>query len=197
MKIELIELIGSGKNTVGDILEKTLGYTKHSFAEPLKDTLSAIYGWDRALLEGDTEESRVFRETKDQYWSDRLGIDIIPRKELQFFATEVVRQHYHESIWVESLLARIKDQDNVVITDVRFVNEMEALYKAGVTLVRVSRNDPQWLNDLIVWGTKPEGVHVSEIEWVQRRSLIDYTIHNSGDLETLNTAVQFVVGLKS
>jgi hypothetical protein len=74
---------------------------------------------------------------------------------------------------------------------------MEALYKAGVTLVRVSRNDPQWLNDLIVWGTKPEGVHVSEIEWVQRRSLIDYTIHNSGDLETLNTAVQFVVGLKS
>lgn len=197
MKIGLIGLIGSGKNTVGDILEKSLGYEKHSFAEPLKDTLSAIYGWDRALLEGDTEESRVFRETKDSYWSERLGIDIIPRNELQVFGTEVVRQHYHEDIWVESLLARIKDKENVVITDVRFVNEMEALYKAGATLVRVSRNDPQWLNDLIVWGTKPEGVHISEIEWVQRRSLISYTIHNNGDLGTLSKTVKLLAGLRS
>ena len=197
MKIGLIGLIGSGKNTVGDILEKSLGYEKHSFAEPLKDTLSAIYGWDRALLEGDTEESRAFRETKDLYWSERLGRDIIPRKELQVFGTEVVRQHYHENIWVESLLARIKNEKNVVITDVRFVNEMEALYKAGVTLVRVSRNDPQWLNDLIVRGIKPEGVHISEIEWVQRRSLISYTIHNNGDLGTLSKTVKLLAGLKS
>ncbi len=195
MKIGLIGLIGSGKNTVSDILEKNHRYTKDSFAKPLKDCLSSIYGWDRAMIEGDTEDSRVFRETKDQYWSDRLGRDIIPRKELQFLGTDIMREHYHKDIWVESLIARIKGKDNVVVTDVRFPNEMQALRDAGAVLVRVSRNDPEWLHSLINQGVDPKWVHVSEKEWVKRLDLINYTIYNDSHIDSLAKTVSFLVGV--
>jgi hypothetical protein len=46
-----------------------------SFACSLKDTASVMFGWDRDLLEGDTVESRKFREQKDEFWSDKFGYD--------------------------------------------------------------------------------------------------------------------------
>jgi hypothetical protein len=54
--------IGSGKDTIADILIKERGYIKLSFASALKDAVSAIFGWDRNMLEGADSESRLWRE---------------------------------------------------------------------------------------------------------------------------------------
>ena len=53
MIIGICGLIGSGKGTVADVLVDQ-GFTKVSFADKLKDGVSTIFGWDRAMLEGDT-----------------------------------------------------------------------------------------------------------------------------------------------
>ena len=58
MIIGICGLIGSGKGTVGDILVEQ-GFKKVSFADKLKDGVSTIFGWDRELLEGDTDICRA------------------------------------------------------------------------------------------------------------------------------------------
>lgn len=73
MIVGLVGFIGSGKGTVADIMTTEHGFSKESFAGGVKDAASVIFGWDRKLLEGDTEESRAWRETPDEYWSEKLG----------------------------------------------------------------------------------------------------------------------------
>ena len=66
--IGVVGFMNSGKGTVGDILNE-YGYVSESFARPLKDAVSNIFGWPRSLLEGDTGFSRKWREEKDIWWS--------------------------------------------------------------------------------------------------------------------------------
>lgn len=62
MIVGICGLIGSGKGTVADMLVGEFGFTKISFADSLKDAVAAVFGWPRNLLEGDTDESRSWRE---------------------------------------------------------------------------------------------------------------------------------------
>ena len=106
--IGLLGNIGSGKNTVAKYLA-TKGCVPTSFAGPLKDLCASIFGWERSLLEGETEESRQFRESVDLYWSKQLSIpEFTPRLALQLIGTDVMRNHFHENIWINSLEYRVK-----------------------------------------------------------------------------------------
>ena len=80
MIIGLCGLIGSGKGTVADILVDEHNFEKISFADKLKDAVSVLFDWDRAMLEGETSESRVWREQEDSFWTKETGRKITPRK---------------------------------------------------------------------------------------------------------------------
>jgi len=83
MIIGICGLIGSGKDTVADYLVNEHGYRRESFANPLKDAVAAVFGWDREMLEGRSKESRQWREQTDAWWSERLGMNITPRWVMQ------------------------------------------------------------------------------------------------------------------
>jgi ABC-type oligopeptide transport system ATPase subunit len=68
MIIGIVGFAGSGKGTVGDILVNDHDFTKLSFADAVKDATSAIFGWPRHLLEGDTNESRQLLKLKHQQY---------------------------------------------------------------------------------------------------------------------------------
>ena len=72
MIVGVLGLIGSGKGTVGEIL-KGVKFNQISFASGVKDVTSVMFDWPRELLEGDTDESRNFRETPDSFWTKRMG----------------------------------------------------------------------------------------------------------------------------
>ena len=57
MLVGLCGYIGSGKNAVAEMLVKHHGYEQYSFAKSLKDAVSAVFGWPRELLEGNSPES--------------------------------------------------------------------------------------------------------------------------------------------
>jgi hypothetical protein len=198
MIIGLVGFIGSGKGTVGDILEQK-GFIKDSFAKPLKDACAVMFGWSRELLEGDTEMSRKWREEPDSYWSEKFGREFTPREALQKMGTEAGRDVFHKDIWVISLLNRAKGKD-VVVTDVRFQNEIEYIQDNGGIVIRVKRgSDPDWFKhlekiELETERTKfmqHEHIHKSEWDWVGCE--FDYTIDNNGTIQDLGKDVERVL----
>jgi len=201
MIIGLVGFIGAGKGTVGELL-KLQSYKQMSFAGALKDTASTMFGWDRALLEGDTVESRVFREKKDEFWSSRFGYDFSPRLALQMLGTEAGRDVFHKDIWIYALENRIKQLPKVVITDTRFPNEIEFIRSKGGVIVEIKRGErPEWydhalhtnkLNENLMELYHPN-VHVSEWAWIGQK--IDFTINNSGTLNDLKRGVDNLLTL--
>ena len=141
MIIGICGLIGSGKDTIADYLVNSHGFGQDSFAASLKDTLAAVFGWDRTMLEGRTGSSRKWREQVDTWWATRLGIPhLTPRWAMQNLGTEVIREHFHQDIWTASVENKLrKINNNVVISDCRFPNEVAAIQAAGGVVVCVKR----------------------------------------------------------
>ena len=199
MLIGVVGFIGSGKDTAADYLVNFHGFRRDSFAATLKDAVADIFGWDRTLIEGRTTESREWRECQDDWWSKRLGMPITPRWILQQWGTEVCRQGFHDDIWIASLENKIrKTNDNMVITDVRFPNEINAIKNSGGKVFRVKRGpDPDWYQDALNFNEGPTNmswalskmrldqkqVHASERSWIGKG--IDVEIDNNGSIDDL------------
>lgn len=197
MIIGVVGFIGSGKGTAADILVKKHGFTKLSFADTVKDATAAIFGWPRPLLEGDTDESRAWREAKDDWWSERFGYDISPRLALQMMGTEAGRDVFHPDIWIHSLERKMEMYPNVVIADVRFPNEIAFIQSKGGFVVRVCRGpDPEWYETAHAANSKTfthapqawdemekSGIHYSEWAWIG--SIMDHELHNTGTVSSL------------
>lgn len=206
MIVALVGYIGSGKDTVASKFEEC-GFARDSFAGPLKDTCAAIFGWPRELLEGDTLLSREFRETPCMFWARKLGIDnFTPRLALQLMGTEVMRNHFHADIWLNSLEYRFRrsgSDHSVVISDARFRNELDLIKQLDGKIIWVQRHDlPQWYDTAVsansgnavdrkIMQTRWRDIHESEWNWAGYP--VDYVVPNTGTLEDLDTNIQRVM----
>ena len=200
MIIGFVGFIGCGKDTAADYLVNYHEFRRDSFANTLKDAVAAVFGWDRTLLEGRTKEARAWREEVDQWWADRLNMPhLTPRWVLQYWGTEVCRQNFHDDIWIASIENKMrKTSDNIVISDVRFPNEIAAIHRAGGKVVRIKRGpDPEWYQDAVNVNAGPTNlswaiskqkmselaIHASETSWIGCN--IDHTIDNDGSIDCL------------
>ena len=203
MIVGITGFIGSGKDTVAKMLVEK-GAVQDSFAAPLKDLCASVFGWPRDMLQGDTVESRDFRETPDMYWTRKLGIDqFTPRLALQLLGTEIMRTHFNQDIWLDSLEYRIRKQANnnncIVVSDARFKNELDLIKDLGGVVLHVVRDDlPEWYDIAVAANqgsvpakhtmeTRFRSVHASEWKWVGYD--FDYEIENTGTLEDLQVKV--------
>jgi hypothetical protein len=192
MIIGVVGLIGAGKDTMADYLVNIHQFRRESFANTLKDAVSAVFGWDRDLLEGRTRHSREWREQVDAWWADRLNMpELTPRWVLQYWGTEVVRKSFHDDTWIASLENRLrKTTDDVVISDCRFPNEIGAIKRAGGLVVRVHRGpDPDWYGFAEMINRGPE----KNIEWSWAKTQLDkFNIHAS-ETAWIGTAFDAVI----
>lgn len=208
MIIGFVGFIGSGKDTAADYLVNFHEFRRDSFANTLKDAVSAVFGWDRTLLEGRTKEAREWREQIDPWWAERLGMPALtPRWVLQYWGTEVCRQGFHDDIWIASLENKMrKTKDNIVISDVRFPNEIKAIHNAGGLVVRIKRGpDPEWYQDAVNVNSGPTNmswaiskakmkdlnIHSSETSWVGGN--IDHTVSNDSTIDELFRQIKNLV----
>ena len=210
MIIGVTGFIGSGKDTIADYLCTFHGFKRMSYAASLKDAVAAVFGWNREYLEGSTKTSREWREQKDVWWSERLGMDITPRWVLQYWGTEVCRNGFHKDIWVASVENKLRQTDeNIVITDCRFANEIQSIKNVGGYTMRVSRGQPpEWYDAAVsfnkgdrnnmTWALsrailEKNGVHASEYSSVGLD--YDYYIDNNGSIDDLHKQVQSIINL--
>lgn len=219
---DIIALMGSkgaGKNTVAEFVKDY--ETKYdevfilSFADALKDAVSAIFNFRRDLLEGETKESREWREIEIPYLSDVMKRKVTPRYLLQIIGTDILRKHLYDDLWVDSVLVKIHNLEDLakkthkrhlyIITDCRFANEIFKLSQSGnnvkyVEVDRRSRNS--YIYNLAykhntTWNPfvrlycrwKLRKVHRSEWDWigVVKDPIL---LYNIGTLENLEELVK-------
>ena len=203
MIIGLCGFAGSGKGTLADILVENHDFHKISFATKLKDVASVMFGWNRDLLEGITDESRAWREEVDEYWSNELEQEVTPRIMLQLFGTDCVRKNLHNNIWVSIVKKTLIDNPDVnwIIPDVRFPNEVDVIQQElNSSVWWIRRGElPDWYrtaaidnetdtNYMIINHPK---VHESEYKWINTQ--FDNVIENNSSIEELGYVVALLM----
>ena len=191
MIVGICGLIGSGKDTIADHLVQDHNFVKISFADKLKDTVATLFDWDRTLLDGKTEQSRLWREQEDPYWSKELKKKVTPRYVLQVFGTECMRDGFYDGIWVSMLKKKVTENPdtNWVIPDVRFENEVKVLNDIGGEVWWVKRGQiPMWFRMYQDIGQKPKDIHPSEWQWA--RSKFHKVFDNDSTINSLKSQVQ-------
>jgi hypothetical protein len=159
--IKLIGITGkarSGKGEAEKLIQKYYGYEVDSFAEPMRKFIIDLLG-----LRGKEE----YEQLKDSPHPALGGKTI--RYALQTLGTEWGREMISNSLWVDTLLARSASK-NVVISDVRFLNELSAIRDNGGIIIKVVR-------DFEI----SESLHQSE-EGIPDE-LVDYIIENTGSID--------------
>ncbi len=170
----------SGKDTVANHLVDKYGFTKVSFAQPMRD---ALYALNPVL--GTTPEGWVrVQDAIDEYGWDGYkesphGPEI--RKLMQRLGTEVGREQFSPTFWVDRAMATAAKHRNVVFSDVRFPNEMSTLKNVGGLVWRVSRE-----------GTAAVNRHASET--ALDNAAFDVNLSNNGDVQSLHKSIDEIMG---
>jgi hypothetical protein len=169
-RVEVIGLSGyarSGKDTAADYLVENYGYTKMSFAAPMKE---ALYKLNPDIRDIGNLVLSVRQAVDLAGWEGVKALTPSIREYLQRFGTEVGRETWGQDFWVDAAINKIEDGTKVVFADVRFPNEADAIKKLGGQVWRVERD-----------GVGPANDHISE------HALADYSfdvvLDNVGTLE--------------
>lgn len=145
----------SGKDEAAKVLVEEFGYKRVAFADKLRDVLYALnpmvsYGeWQFVehagrwfTIDSGMHKTIGVQDVIDQYGWDGYketpyGTEI--RRLLQRLGTEAGREQLGQDIWVDAAFQGLSDSDKIVVTDVRFPNEAQAIKDRGGWVVRVKR----------------------------------------------------------
>ena len=179
---------GSGKTTVGDYLTGAHGYMQFAFADVLKAVVQTAFCF--------TDEQMILgKESIDP------RCDKSPRWCLQHFGTAF--RAVWPQIWIWNLRWEIlgflaeNGQHPIVVTDVRFRDEAEALRRMGAMLVRIERDekmrmagrDARLTGNACVIAPCATGIvgHISETDLDDYGKTMgwDHVINNNGNFQKL------------
>lgn len=166
---------GCGKDTAASFLVKEYGFTPMAFASPLKKTAAALFGLPETYFHD--------RELKEKPLEDWDGMS--PRHMLQLLGTEAVRNTFGANFWIKRWLSEYRGLPygtDVVVTDVRFNNEAQAIRDLGGTVIHIVRPDNAQLD-------APAAAHGSEAG-VAASFQRDRLIMNDGTIEYLHAKLE-------
>lgn len=165
---------GSGKSTVANHLVDKYQFREFSFADCLKKACQVLF-----LL----SDEQVFGTQEQKEMPDHRWFNCTPRTILQYVGTDLLREQmdkimpglgkdifvHHFKLWYEAEIAK-NPMLKVVISDVRFQNEVNIIHQLGGRIIKLDRS-----------GIVKNDLHASEIEQ-QKITDHDYLIKNDGSL---------------
>ena len=162
------------------VLEDSSNWEIRKFADKLKDIASHITGIDQELF-----ENQEFKRTPlpVEWWTpcDEGLQPMTVRDLLQKLGTDAMRNGLHPNVWVNALMSDYdKDEDDWVVTDTRFPNEATAIKNAGGIIIRIDRPE-----------CKPVNAHPSETSLDKWN--FDYKIANVSDIFSLKVTVENIL----
>lgn len=170
---------GHGKDTAASVFVEH-GFRQLRFADPLKAMLRAFF--TQFDLDPELIERKVEGDLKEVPCP--LLRDKTPRHAMQTLGTEWGRCLIADDLWVVALQMRATALPNVVVSDVRFPNECEAIHAIGGLVYRVDAGKRVPVNEF--------SAHSSETA-VDALS-VDGVIWNEGSVVDLTGQVRQLVG---
>lgn len=171
----------AGKDTAAQYFVDKHGFEQVAYADVLKDAVCALFNVDRKWLEDHKSDVYTRVQIARHYSEGQLKdateykSEMSLRQFLQRAGTEMGREVFGQSFWVNQLYDRLQDNKNYVISDVRFNNESPMCD----FIIEIVRNNV---------GHDP---HVSEQGL--REELIDYIVPNNGTIEDLHSRLEAVM----
>lgn len=148
----------SGKDLFATIVHQEISMKtivrRFSFANALKKFVVEYLGVPEKSCFGTQEDKAEYIGKFSDYFSNKFcdyiklspDTSINGRMILQLVGTEIFRQNFKDSIWIDIVMRQIKtfelDKSSQIamITDVRFPNEMFAIKNRGGKLIRLYRH---------------------------------------------------------
>jgi len=158
----------SGKDTVAQILVDNYGFTRVSFADPIR---ALLYETNPMLKEGYRVQGLV-----DSYGWDKVKVDYPEARLLLQDLGVGARKVFGDDFWIKQALKNI-GFGNYVVTDVRFRNEATAIWSMPGKIWRIKR-----------LGVTAVNAHVSETEMDDYP--VDQIFSNNGTIEELELLVK-------
>jgi len=178
----LIGIIGkmhSGKTTVSNMIKDNYPnkWNELAFAEPLKSILKDLFF---------LEDIHVHGPMKDQKHPE---LNVMPRELLQIVGTDLFRNTLPtllpqlnlqgHSLWIWHMKQRLENIDsNVIISDVRFPDEMQVIKSMGGFIIEIKRPNSHVIHSL-------DNIKAHSSEQLNTNNLVNYTINNDGSLDDL------------
>lgn len=210
MNIGLIGRARSGKDTAASYLEQQLNMASYAFADPLKECVNALFGWDERHSDGLLKEEPVVCTTLDfDAFHGALERHRLPEKIgngwlFDEFIRRLLVAHERQGIEQANLFSpRISYQvfgtdtcralicDNVwvnlmpsncIVRDVRYPNEAAAIKDKGGILIHLSRENAPSV------ASHSSEQHISAMD-------ADAYINNDGSIEELHTKLDAAMAL--
>lgn len=188
----------AGKDALADLLVKNHGYGKTFMSEPLLEAVLALHPdggpWVRLDRSVSAPPLRAVTWSKDEFVRfgelvEKVGYTATKehadaRAYLQGLGTEVGRKMLGENVWTDIAARKIRDlHDNgepVVITGIRYRNELDMLWEQGGTAVWITRPGLEG----------PATAHTSETSLTEED--FDLTVNNFGTLRDLATLARLL-----
>jgi dephospho-CoA kinase len=174
---------GSGKDTIGNYLCEKYDFLKLNFADPLKEACKHIFELTDEQLYGDK------KEIIDEYWN------ITPREIMQFVGTELLREQLKNkfnnigsNIWTMLMKKKIANileknsEQNIVISDLRFLNEYNLLNSLNGVILKVTNNNVK----NFIGNTHESETEMDNIKY-------NYIIENNLELSDLYEKIDFLM----
>ena len=171
--IAIVGKKGSGKDTIGNIIkELDPEFRQYSFAGPIKKVITTVFDIPNSQLEGRKE-----KETPIEKWYNKSPRDLM--KEVG----DAFKEKFGRDIWIKILFDNIKNENKVVITDLRFKNEYDECREKGVFIIKVVRPE-MGSSDTHISETDLDNISDSEY---------DAFVVNSGTIDDLKQTIRKIL----
>jgi dephospho-CoA kinase len=188
MLIGIVGKIGSGKTTLAEYIKTNYNFDEYILSSPIKK-IGEIFGFDKANLYGTQEqklEIHPYWKVSARTFLQKIGTDLF-RDRLK----EVLPEMCHSnSVWIDMFRKKYLEnkKTNMIVSDVRFVDEAEAIKELGGILIRIERT--------YSGKESSEQVHHKSEEEMDKIK-VDFNIINDGSKSELYSKIDRIMILNS